>query len=94
MHWPCVCVYCLCAHGRTESHLLIGKLLEPGQCSALVGRADETPVSPGLETRCPLEGANRLNAGLFPLAHSDPASWVKMGTGCFRIALVSGPEIS
>lgn len=89
-----MCAYCLCAHGRTKSHLLIDKLLERGQCSASVCCADETPVAPGLEARCPLDGANRLDAGLFPLAHSDPASWVKMGTCCFRIALVSGPEIS
>lgn len=60
-----------CAQGRTNSHLLTGQLLERGQCSALVCRADETPVSPGLEAGCPLEGANRLDAGLFPVAHLD-----------------------
>lgn len=83
-----------CAHGRSNSLLLIDKLLERGQCSVLVCRADETPVFPGLEAGCPLEGANRLDTVLFPVAHLDTASWVKMGTCCFCIALVSGPEIS
>lgn len=89
----CACIV-FCAHIRAESDQLKDKQLERGQCSALVCHADETPVSPGLEAICPLEAANRLDASLFPVAHLDTASCVKMRVCCFRLVSMSVSEIS